>query len=194
MSQAVAYIDDLMTEYARKLLAHPYFPHLMSICIIGHIVAMASGQHDAQPEWVLYAETAYVVFSIVFAGELLVRILAFASLQTFLSTKINVFEAVMVTTGVMGLVANWPTFRLIPALRLYRLMRYLPTLEHLLELAIGSLKPMSNLLVFVIIVSLAVAVTGRYVFGEKMSFTRSNFSTFSEAMITVFQLFTGSGL
>jgi hypothetical protein len=37
----------------------------------------------------------------------------------------------------------------------------------------------------------AVAVTGRYVFDQRMDFSRSNFSTFFEAMLLVFQLFTG---
>ena len=94
----------------------------------------------------------------------------------------------LVSFGVIGLIFDLRFFILMPALRLYRLMRYLPTLQHLLELAIGSMKPISNLLVFMLVCSLAVAVTGRYVFADKMNSSRSNFGTFPEAMITVFQV------
>ena len=59
-------------------------------------------------------------------------------------------------------------------------------------LAIGSFKPMFNLFCFIVVMTLGVAVTGRYVFGVRMNeITRSNFGSFFVAEITVFQLMIG---
>lgn len=185
------YIDEMMVIQARKVLKHRRYPDAVACLILAHCLAMACDQHDAPQSWRDYAQYAYIVANIGFGGEIIVRLFAFTGHPGFFSSRLNVFEAVMLFLGVVGLVLQMPLLKLLPALRLYRLMQYLPTLEHLLILAIGSLAAIGNLFVFVLIVMMAVTITGRYVFGQSMSFTRSNFDTFSEALITVFQLFTG---
>ena len=182
------YMDEVFMLYSRKLINSWYFPHVGSIIILAHTFAMTCDQYDTTIVWKTYASVSYIVCNALFGVELLLRIAAAGSFNNFFKMKINSFEALMVSVGVSGLIFDLRFFILLPACRLYRLMRYLPTLQHLLELASGSLKPISNLLVFILVVSLAVAVTGRYVFGTKMDFMRSNFSSFSEAMLTVFQV------
>lgn len=182
------YMDEFVMVFARKIIKNQYFPHVGSIVIVAHTFAMTCDQYNATAPWKTYASISYVVCNAIFGAELMIRIAAAGSLNNFFQLKINYFEAVLVPVGVTGLIFDLRFFILLPACRLYRLMRYLPTLQHLLELAAGSLKPLSNLLVFILVVSLAVAVTGRYVFGMRMDFVRSNFSSFSEAMLTVFQV------
>lgn len=59
---------------------------------------------------------------------------------------------------------------LIACLRMYRLMIYLPTLQHLLISALSSVKSIMNLVVFLLIVALCFNVTGRYLFGNQVLF------------------------
>jgi hypothetical protein len=186
-----AYNEELLVEQARAMLKHPRYPHVISMVIIVHCVAMAGDRYDAPQEWHDYAKIAYVVCNICFGLDLIVRLFAFQGQPGFFSSSLNTFELAMLFFGVVGLVLNLPLLMLLPSFRLYRLMRYLPTLEHLMFLAVGSLKALGNLLVFVLVVMTAVTLTGRYVFGKNMTFTRSNFDTLAEAYITAFQLFTG---
>jgi hypothetical protein len=186
-----SYNEELLVEQARAILKHPWYPHVISMVIIVHCVAMANDRYDAPQEWHDYAKVAYVVCNVCFGLDLIVRLFAFQGKPGFFSSSLNTFELAMLFLGVVGLVLNLPLPTFLPSLRLYRLMRYLPTLEHLMFLAVGSLKAMGNLLVFVLVVMTAVTLTGRYVFGKNMTFTRSNFDTLAEAYITAFQLFTG---
>ena len=181
------YVDHLVTIYAQRAINHAWFPRAGSILILVHTFAMMCDQYDSSPFWKTYARISYIGCTTLFTAELLIRIAAAGSMAVFFSHNINISEILLVSMGIIGLVSNLRFLILIPAARLYRLMRYLPTLEHLLRLAVWSLKPISNLLVFIFVNSLAVAVTGRYVFGDKMDFSRANFTTFFEAMITVFQ-------
>ena len=182
------YVDHLVTLYAQRVINHEWFPHAGSIMILAHTFAMMCDQYDSSPFWKTYAQMSYIICTILFSAELLIRIAASGSMGVFFNHNINISELLLVLMGILGIILELRFFILIPATRLYRLMRYLPTLEHLLRLAVGSLKPISNLLVFTLVLSLAIAVTGRYVFGDKMDYSRANFSSFPEAMITVFQV------
>jgi hypothetical protein len=182
------YVDHLVTLYAQRVINYAWFPHAGSIMILAHTFAMMCDQYDSSPFWKTYAQMSYIICTILFSAELLIRIAASGSMGEFFNHNINISEVLLVLMGILGLILNLRFFILIPAARLYRLTRYLPTLEHLLRLAVGSLKTISNLLVFTLVLSLAIAVTGRYVFGDSMNFSRANFSSFSEAMITVFQV------
>ena len=184
-------VDDSLVAHARSLLNHPLFTGFMSLVIIGHSLAMACDQHDAPQVWRDYAHYYHIVSTVLFSMELMVRIFAFWN-PGFFSVKLNAFELVMVFLGVLGLGFQYPLLKVMPAMRLYRLMRYLPTLEHLLILAVGSFNAILNVLIFVIIVMVAVTVTGRYIFGKSMTFQRLNFDTLPEALLTVFELFTGN--
>jgi hypothetical protein len=186
------FIDEILSGWAEKVLDYPRYNYAVSFCIVGHSFAMMCDQYDAPPTWRSYSQWSYIVFNGLFFVDLSIRVFAAGDFNTFFEKNKNTFEFLLVMTSMIGLAANAKFLILMASLRVYHLMRYLPTLNNLLILAIGSLKPLSNLMVFILTSSLAVAVTGRYVFGDSMdSITRSNFGSFFEAMITVFQLLTG---
>ena len=186
------YIDDLFTIWCKKLLANRLLNNFFSLCILGHVFAMSCDQFDSPQIWREYAFWSYVVFNALFSFEMLLRAFAAGTVSSFFAKKINIFEFGMVVIGLVGMSTNLRFLKLVPAVRLYRLMSYLPTLENLMLLAIGSFKPMFNLFCFIVVMTLGVAVTGRYVFGVRMNeITRSNFGSFFVAEITVFQLMIG---
>lgn len=104
------YLDDLLTVYARKVLKARYHGHFVSMCIVAHALAMGANQYDAPPEWKRFALVANIVFNVVFAFELFLRICAAESARFdglgFFSDKSNLFETIMVVAGVFGILLN----------------------------------------------------------------------------------------
>jgi uncharacterized membrane protein HdeD (DUF308 family) len=71
-------------------------------------------------------------------------------------------------------------------------MSVFPTLQALLLASVASIKAILNVLVFVLIFAFAFAVVGRWVFRDSMdAISRSNFGTFWQACLTIFQLMLG---
>eukprot|EP00961_Rhodomonas_salina_P260007 3513783-Rhodomonas_salina.1 len=178
--------------FALHLLRSKHFINFMSVVIVVHCLAMGADQYNAPKVWNDYATITYVVANVLFLCELLVRFLAFGGLKHFWAVNTNQSELLITLLGILGLILNSPFMIRIPALRLYRLMRYIPTLQALLFSAVASTRAILNLVIFIAVVAVCFAVAGRYVFQDKMdSITRSNFGSFADAMLTVFQLMTG---
>lgn len=117
------------------------------------------------------------------------------------------FHFVLLVTSVLGFILSydplWPqpvkdvfstkavgtVLKASVSLRLYRLMAVLPTLDHILQDAIRSLRSVFNIAIFLFLCTFCVAVTGIYLIGDKMK-GRSNFSNLWSAALTSFQIFT----
>jgi len=101
-------------------------------------------------------------------------------------------EALLSLLGIIGLAANVNFFIRIQCIRIFRLYRYIPVLQGLLNSAVKGIPAVINLCIFCIIWILCFEVTGRFLFHDSMnSLTRSNFSSFEIGFLTVFQIFTG---
>ena len=187
-------IEQIISGYMKILIFHPWYIAFRSLIIVGHCLAMAGDQFDAPTSWRDAAQWCHVIFNSIFALDVTFRLFAWG--RFFLGMRINLFELGLVVAGVIGSAQysnSFKIFRLLPVLRVYLLLRYLPTLHHILIMAIGSAKPLGNVVVFVFTIALAVVVMGRDVFDQSMGFSRSNFNSFSQSIITVFQVFTGDG-
>lgn len=101
--------------------------------------------------------------------ELAIRFTAAPSFADFQNSSFVKFEFVVNMVTVVGLTRTI-RLELIACLRMYRLMIYLPTLQHLLISALSSVKSIMNLVVFLLIVALCFNVTGRYLFGDQVRF------------------------
>jgi hypothetical protein len=193
-------MEHVLSRYAHAGLVWKPYVYFKSCCIFGHALTMAGDQNEAPLEWRHNARVSYFVFNIIFALDLIVRICAsqhmnpgHSMVATFAKAKKNIFEFFLTVVGITGLITNIKVFLLIPVLRVYLLLEYFPTLHHILIMALESSKPLVNVCVFIFVIALAVGVMGRDVFEERMDSVRWNFSTFPEAMLTVFQLMTGDG-
>ncbi len=181
--------DELLRAWARRMVLHPHFSHVISLVILCHTFAMVSDQHDTSPGWRDFVSYAYLVCNLLFLGELAIRFFAAGSFHLFWVRPFNRFEMLVCGIGVVGLALNNRLLLLLPSIRLYRLMRYIPTLEDLLLSAISSTHAILNLLIFIVIIGITFIVTGRYVFGTRMDdLSRSNFGSFQVGALTIFQL------
>mmetsp|Transcript_3722 Transcript_3722/g.9015 ORF Transcript_3722/g.9015 Transcript_3722/m.9015 type:complete len:2275 (-) Transcript_3722:103-6927(-) len=184
--------DNLLQRYALRFMASKYFQHFFSLTIILNLVAAAADQPDTTPEWREFARWTYYVCCGIFWLELMIRFTAASSFAAFQDESFHKFEFVVNIVTLAGLTNPTTRLELIACLRMYRLMVYLPTLQALLVSALASVSAIMNLVVFLLVVAITFNVTGRYLFGRQMDdLTRSNFGSFQEGLITIFQILTG---
>ena len=101
-------------------------------------------------------------------------------------------SSVLILPRSVGIIGGIPELAVLPALRGFRLMKYTRTLQELLSSAASSIVALVNVIVFIALVGLCYVVAGRYMFGKRMDhITRSNFGTFTQSILTMFQLLTG---
>ena len=180
------------TYLYQKILTSPYYRLFASLCILGHCIALAGNQDDVPEEFKTFVKVADILFNAVFAVELLLRLLAAGFLpQLFIESKSNVFETILVICGIMGVYRDNRALSAVPSARLFRLMKYTPTLDNLKELTMSL--PVASIIAFIFICMLCFAITGQHFLGFRMPDTRSNFDSFPEAVLTTFQLFCGDG-
>ncbi len=108
-----------------------------------------------------HTNTGYLICNILFVGECGIRFVASGSFARYWSSSFHRAETLLVISGLVGLVTDIRVFLLAPALRLYRLMRYLPTLESLLLSAFSSMQAIFNLSAFIVTMALCFCVMGR---------------------------------
>jgi voltage-dependent calcium channel L type alpha-1F len=194
-------LEQSLVRCAHSLLAFKSYARFKSFLICMHAIAIAGDQYDAPYAWLTNARVLHYLCNIFFTLDIITSMLASqymydgpdSMMATFAKTKRNIFELLITSIGVLGLITNIKVCQVIPALRIYILLQYLPTLHHILIMAIGTAKPLCNIMVFSFVCALAVGVMGKDILGNRMDFVRWNFSSFPEAMITVFQIFTGDG-
>ena len=182
----------LLAGWAKSLLEDNRLRHFISFIILVHAGAMSADANESPTAVDPIVNAVFVAATAVFGAELLLRFTAEGGSKNFFSSSFNTLESSLVIFGVVGLITGNQLFSLLPAIRLFRLCQYWPTLQDLLMDTIDTIGAFLNLLLFVGLVCMCFAVAGRYIFRNEMdSITRSNFGTLSQALLTTFQIFTG---
>lgn len=175
-----------------RVTENRFFIFLTRIVILSHMIAMASRGARQVELWGQYARYADLSCTIFFAVENVIRMFAAPSASQWFHSAFNQAELLITVFGVVGLAIDSQLLLLGSAFRVFRLMSVFPTLQALLLASVASIKAILNVLVFVLIFAFAFAVVGRWVFRDSMdAISRSNFGTFWQACLTIFQLMLG---
>ena len=179
--------------WAEKTYADPRFSRAISFVIVAHTVVMAVDCKNTEGPSVLI-RVVYMLFNLVFAFEWLVQYMGGNGLNV--TGRSNSFlELILLICGVKdvcGLILDSTTLILFPVFRLFRLIKYFPTLHVLIQSIISSRRVFVQLMLFSILTFLAFAVLGRYLFRDTLnSLTLSHFGNLGQAFLTSFQLFIG---
>jgi len=179
-------------DFARAVASHRHFGNFMSCVILVHALTMAMNRYNAEDaikNWALYG---YVIYNCIYSIESFCYAIASSNFTAYIRNPFYFFEFALVMLMWLAIFLGNDALLLVGAIRLYRLMRYFPTLYDLLYAALAATPSLAHLVVFICLVGLAFCVTGRYVFRDKMdALTRSNFGTFYISVLTSFQIFTG---
>ena len=184
--------EEAMQAAALDLVKAQEFITFISLVIVTHVAAMAVDTYDAEKSMSEFARIANLVCTIVFMLEVTLNYMAAGSFRNFWNKLFHRFEVFLIFMGLLGLITNNEMLRRIPAIRTYRLMKYFPTLAHLLLSAVSSVQAIANVMVFIMLVMLCFVVAARYMFGTRVDdISRSNFGSFTLSSLTMFQLITG---
>jgi len=129
-------------------------------------------------------------FTILFTIELIFNLAANLWTRFWMSAW-NVFDLVVVVTSIQGMVqggGDMSVLRVIRALRVFRLFRRVESLRKVLQALGGSVLPVSNAFLILLLFSMIYAILGVTFFAEDFPVY---FGDFSKSLFTIFQVLTG---
>lgn len=138
-----------VTSSLKLLVDHKYFKRFIFLSILINALAMGIEYHNQPEELTVAVEISNMVFTFVFAFEMVLKLLADGCYK-YLTDGFNLFDAIVVFVSLMELMADEEgsglsvlrTFRL---LRILKLVRFMPALKRQLIIMIRT---MDNVAVF----------------------------------------------
>nr|KAF6493945.1 hypothetical protein HJG63_001991 [Rousettus aegyptiacus] len=186
----------------RGIVDSKYFNRGIMMAILVNTVSMGIEHHEQPEELTNVLEICNVVFTSMFALEMLLKLAAFG-LFDYLRNPYNIFDSIIVIISIWEIVGQADgglsvlrTFRL---LRVLKLVRFMPALRRQL---VVLMKTMDNVATFCMLLMLFIfifSILGMHIFGCKFSLRtdtgdtvpdRKNFDSLLWAIVTVFQILT----
>nr|XP_020838314.1 voltage-dependent T-type calcium channel subunit alpha-1I isoform X1 [Phascolarctos cinereus]XP_020838315.1 voltage-dependent T-type calcium channel subunit alpha-1I isoform X1 [Phascolarctos cinereus]XP_020838316.1 voltage-dependent T-type calcium channel subunit alpha-1I isoform X1 [Phascolarctos cinereus] len=204
-SGAARLCGDVWREVRAKLrgiVDSKYFNRGIMIAILVNTVSMGIEHHEQPEELTNILEISNVVFTSMFALEMILKLAAFG-LFDYLRNPYNIFDSIIVIISIWEIIGQSDgglsvlrTFRL---LRVLKLVRFMPALRRQL---VVLMKTMDNVATFCMLLTLFIfifSILGMHIFGCKFSLRtdsgdtvpdRKNFDSLLWAIVTVFQILT----
>ncbi|XP_053607628.1 voltage-dependent T-type calcium channel subunit alpha-1G-like isoform X3 [Plodia interpunctella] len=168
-----------LRKHIKNIVDHKYFQQGILLAILINTLSMGIEYHNQPEELTVIVEISNVVFSAIFAVEMLLKIVAEGPFK-YISNGFNVFDGVIVILSAFELAQSMRndttemagssglsvlrTFRL---LRILKLVRFMPNLRRQLFV---MLRTMDNVAVFFSLLVLFIfifSILGMYLFGGK---------------------------
>ncbi|XP_039740786.1 voltage-dependent T-type calcium channel subunit alpha-1H isoform X3 [Pteropus medius] len=186
----------------RRIVDSKYFNRGIMVAILTNTLSMGVEYHEQPDELTNALEISNIVFTSMFALEMLLKLLACGPLG-YIRNPYNIFDGIIVVISVWEIVGQADgglsvlrTFRL---LRVLKLVRFMPALRRQL---VVLMKTMDNVATFCMLLMLFIfifSILGMHLFGCKFSLKtdtgdtvpdRKNFDSLLWAIVTVFQILT----
>ncbi|XP_038675349.1 voltage-dependent T-type calcium channel subunit alpha-1H isoform X3 [Scyliorhinus canicula] len=190
------------SEKMKRIVESKYFNRGIMIAILINTLSMGIEYHEQPEELTNVLEISNIVFTSMFALEMILKLLAFG-LFGYIKNPYNIFDGIVVIISVWEIIGQSDgglsvlrTFRL---LRVLKLVRFLPALRRQL---VVLMKTMDNVATFCMLLMLFIfifSILGMHLFGCKFSLKtengdtipdRKNFDSLLWAIVTVFQILT----
>ncbi|XP_004685306.1 PREDICTED: voltage-dependent L-type calcium channel subunit alpha-1S [Condylura cristata] len=180
------------------------FYWLVILIVALNTVSIAS-EHHHQPLWLTHLQdVANRVLLSLFTVEMLMKMYGLGLRQYFMSV-FNRFDCFVVCSGVLEILLvesgamnplGISVLRCIRLLRLFKITKYWTSLSNLVASLLNSVRSIASLLLLLFLFIVIFALLGMQLFGGRYDFEdteerRSNFDTFPQALISVFQVLTG---
>ncbi|KAJ6658956.1 hypothetical protein lerEdw1_019593 [Lerista edwardsae] len=186
----------------RGIVESKYFNRGIMIAILVNTISMGIEHHEQPEELTNILEICNVVFTSMFALEMILKLAAFG-LFDYLRNPYNIYDSIIVIISIWEIIGQADgglsvlrTFRL---LRVLKLVRFMPALRRQL---VVLMKTMDNVATFCMLLMLFIfifSILGMHIFGCKFSLRtdtgdtvpdRKNFDSLLWAIVTVFQILT----
>ncbi|XP_063790950.1 voltage-dependent T-type calcium channel subunit alpha-1H isoform X2 [Pseudophryne corroboree] len=190
------------TNRLKRIVDSKYFNRGIMIAILINTLSMGIEYHEQPDELTNALEISNIVFTSMFALEMLLKLLAFG-IFGYIKNPYNIFDGIIVVISVCEIIGQSDgglsvlrTFRL---LRVLKLVRFMPALRRQL---VVLMKTMDNVATFCMLLMLFIfifSILGMHLFGCKFTIRtdtgdtitdRKNFDSLLWAIVTVFQILT----
>ncbi|XP_074644176.1 muscle calcium channel subunit alpha-1-like [Tubulanus polymorphus] len=189
----------------RRVVKSQAFYWAVIVLVFLNTVVLTS-EHYKQPPWLTsFQDIANSFFVVLFALEMLLKMYSLGFQGYFVSlfnrfdsfvVICSIIEAVLMYTNVMPPLGV-SVLRCARLLRVFKATRYWSSLRNLVASLLNSMKSIASLLLLLFLFIVIFALLGMQLFGGKFNFEipegkpRSNFDTFWQSLLTVFQILTG---
>ncbi|XP_076316388.1 muscle calcium channel subunit alpha-1-like isoform X2 [Tachypleus tridentatus] len=194
-----------MRRACRKAVKSQAFYWIVIILVFFNTFTLAS-EHYEQPSWLDYfQEVANMFFVALFSLEMLLKMYSLG-FQGYFVSLFNRFDCFVVISSILEMVLTYmhvmpplgvSVLRCVRLLRIFKVTKYWASLRNLVASLINSMRSIASLLLLLFLFIVIFALLGMQVFGGKFNFVetedkpRSNFDSFWQSLLTVFQILTG---
>uniref|UniRef100_A0AAQ4R6U2 Voltage-dependent T-type calcium channel subunit alpha n=1 Tax=Gasterosteus aculeatus aculeatus TaxID=481459 RepID=A0AAQ4R6U2_GASAC len=179
----------LVCDTFRKIVDSKYFGRGIMIAILINTLSMGIEFHEQPEELTNALEISNIVFTSLFALEMLLKILVYGPFG-YIKNPYNIFDGIIVVISVWEIVGQQDgglsvlrTFRL---MRVLKLVRFMPALQRQL---VVLMKTMDNVATFCMLLMLFIFIF-RGNSGDTMPRQEGTFDSLLWAIVTVFQILT----
>ncbi|XP_030377282.1 voltage-dependent calcium channel type D subunit alpha-1 isoform X2 [Scaptodrosophila lebanonensis] len=194
-----------MRRACRKAVKSQAFYWLIIVLVFLNTSVLAT-EHYGQEEWLdHFQEYTNIFFIGLFTCEMLLKMysLGFQGYFVSLFNRFDCFvvigsisETLLTNTGMMPPLGV-SVLRCVRLLRVFKVTKYWRSLSNLVASLLNSIQSIASLLLLLFLFIVIFALLGMQVFGGKFNFdgkiekSRSNFDSFWQSLLTVFQIMTG---
>ncbi|XP_048859037.1 dihydropyridine-sensitive L-type skeletal muscle calcium channel subunit alpha-1-like isoform X1 [Brienomyrus brachyistius] len=180
------------------------FHWLVVLLVLLNTLVIATEHHHQPESLTTVQETANKVLLSLFAVEMFLKMYALG-LPAYFVSLFNRFDCFVVSVGILELLLvrmdimtplSISVLRCFRLLRLFKVTKYWKSISNLVASLLNSVRSIASLLLLLFLFIVIFSLLGMQVFGGKFNFPeyqvrRSNFDSFPQALITVFQVLTG---
>ncbi|XP_076801184.1 voltage-dependent L-type calcium channel subunit alpha-1D-like isoform X4 [Clavelina lepadiformis] len=189
----------------RLIVKSQAFYWLVIVLVFLNTLSLAT-EHYLQPDWLTKVqELSNKILLGIFTLEMLLKMYALG-VQVYFVSLFNRFDCFVVCGGIVELVLTGAkvmeplgisVLRCVRLLRIFKMTRYWNSLSNLVASLLNSIRSIAGLLLLLFLFIVICSLLGMQLFGGRFQTNkekrviRSNFDTFLQALLTVFQILTG---
>ncbi|UYV76435.1 hypothetical protein LAZ67_14000397 [Cordylochernes scorpioides] len=189
----------------RKAVKSQAFYWVVIVLVFLNTLTLASEHYD-QPDWLdHFQEFANLFFVVLFALEMVLKLFSLGP-QGYFVSLFNRFDCFVVISSILEAVLTYThimpplgvsVLRCVRLLRIFKVTKYWGSLRNLVASLLNSMRSIASLLLLLFLFIVIFALLGMQVFGGKFNYQasqdrpRSNFDSFWQSLLTVFQILTG---
>ncbi|XP_050192234.1 LOW QUALITY PROTEIN: sodium channel protein type 10 subunit alpha-like [Myiozetetes cayanensis] len=184
-------------EKVKLVILDPFVDLFITVCIILNTLFMAMEHPGMLPETRKLITISDEVFTLIFALEMILKIIALDPYYYF-QNKWNVFDSLVVLIGLLSFGTKLSPFRLI---RIFKLAKSWPALNTLMKIILNSFGILGNLILILAITVFIFAVVGMQFLGSDYEEHYCNISTsgdlrwhmkdFNHSILIIFRILCG---
>nr|CAH7712635.1 unnamed protein product [Callosobruchus chinensis] len=197
-------VNRRMRRACRKAVKSQTFYWLIIVLVFLNTGVLAT-EHYNQPHWLDdFQEYTNMFFIALFTMEMLLKMYSLG-FQGYFVSLFNRFDCFVVIGSIMEMILTntkvmpplgISVLRCVRLLRVFKVTKYWRSLSNLVASLLNSIQSIASLLLLLFLFIVIFALLGMQVFGgrfnkETEEKTRSNFDTFWQSLLTVFQILTG---